>query len=212
MKGRSFWVGEKRVWTHRNGKRVEAALINLTDEEVSLAIGELIWRQALADLSEEDLRYVGAVKRGEARLYPEVVPLSGSVGWFESVNPHEISVSGERAAGLPAPEGRFEEVLAAAIAGVKERCVDIEVELRSFEEWPGETKHRPPHGMDVAGMPERFEPLPVYYRATFVARKEHHAEIRRLYPHAVSPASWPTLDFCVYFLSDGAPADVYRVD
>jgi hypothetical protein len=123
-----------------------------------------------------------------------------------------VHASGERLAAQPGPEGRFELVLAAALAHVKERF-DGPVALRGLEEAATfYSKLDPPRAWLLAAPAKPFTGHTTLYRATFEAPSRHRHEVSALWPATTSPSTWPWLEWYVYFLPDAQPAPVHRSD
>jgi hypothetical protein len=185
---RDYRVGILREWTHRNGRKVTASMINLTDEVVSLLIGDKVWNLAMEDVSEADRQYLEEVKAGKERTEPLRVSL-GRHSW-EKENGRDVSISGYQVLGEPANDRRFEEAMARAIATVSSK---LERDYWEFHELREVQVSRPlstnywgllaPPDHSVVG------PEAVYYQATFLLNPRVRAKAVGVWPYSVSPTS-----------------------
>jgi hypothetical protein len=89
-----FWLGETRTWENSGGKRVEARLICLIDEDVSLLIGEIVSRVPLKELSAADISYLQQLKVGGRTAYSDKVNI-GHISW-DGGEPYTVAISGEK--------------------------------------------------------------------------------------------------------------------
>ncbi len=205
-----FWSGETRTWENSHGKRVEARLVCLTDEDVSLMTGENVGRVAMNDLSAADLKYIVSLKGGIERTYSEKVTLN-NYGW-DGGNSFKIAITGEQYAALAKRGSQFETALAAAIRHVSSKLNPDKWELASFSETrapiPGGT-----HSFDTKPAAPELEESPYLYVAEFYLKKSAETESRQIWPLVTTPKSWPgepMLRICV--MADGSIPEVEPVN
>lgn len=205
-----FWLGEMRIWENSSGKRVEARLICLTDEDVSLLIGEMVSRVPLKELSDGDITYVQQLKNGGRRTYSDKVDIGGC-SW-DGGESHTVAISGEKYANLAKQGGNFEEALKAVFHHVGSKQMENKLELESFTE----TLCPPPsgtHSSDTnAAIPQKEE-RPYLYDAEFSIKKSSEAEMRRIWPLQISPKSWPGRPrLHIYATADGNVLEAQRIN
>lgn len=184
----SLMLGETRTWENTSGKRIEAKLICLTDEDVSLLIGDKVARVPLKNLGSSDLAYLERLKRGKEPCYRDKVDILG-YGW-EGGPSHRVRLSGEQCARLAKQGSGFEKALAAALQCASSKLDADQWELHSFCEG---LAHRPP---GERGPSATTEAQPYYYIAEFDLKKKGEIQARAQWPLNVSPKSWrgsPTL-------------------
>lgn len=182
-------VGVLRDWTRLDGRKVQACMINLNDEVVSLVIGEKVWNLATSDLSDTDLRYLDEVKAGRERTVPLIVPLTG----YPWAHDKEliISANGHQVIGEPANDRRFEEALTRVIAMVGAKldkaCWEFH-ELRELEV----TKPPAGNGWELLAPadPAEFPTHTVFYKAVFRLTPQGRTKAAGIWPHSVSPVGW----------------------
>ncbi len=63
-------IGRERVWTRKDGKTAKGALLNISDDEVHLLIGDAVWKMMVADLEAADLVYLDGINRGAEQVFP----------------------------------------------------------------------------------------------------------------------------------------------
>lgn len=203
-----FWLGETRTWENSRGKRIEARLICLTDEDVSLLIGETVSRVPLRELSAADISYLLRLKVGGQRTYSDKVNI-GHISW-DGGEPYTVAISGEKYAALAKQGSNFEEALKAAIRHAKSKQEVSSLELESFTEtlWP------PPngtHSFDTQKAIPQNEERPYLYVAGFSIQKSAEAETRRIWPLQTTPRSWPgTPTLRIYVTADGSILDAEK--
>lgn len=205
-----FWLGETRTWENSYGKRVEARLICLTDEDVSLLIGENVSRVPLKELSAADITYLHQLKTGGQRTYSDKVNI-GHISW-DGGETYTVAVSGEKYAALSKQGSKFEESLEAALRHVGSKQERNKLELESFTEtlWP------PPngtHAFDTQKAVPQKEERPYLYVAEFFIKKSAEAETRRIWPLQTTPKSWrgpPVL--LIYVTADGSILEAERTN
>lgn len=195
-----YWLGESRTWEKTDGKRVESRLICLTDEDVSLLIGDTVGRVSLNDLAPADLDYIERLKRGEARVYPEYVQILQH-GWGNAPS-NRARLAGERYVGLVKQGSNFEAALAGAISHVSTKLERSKWNLVAFTE---QKVHPPsemyPPSINFGNTPE---PTPFYYIAEFSLLKDGEEKSRAIWPYNTTPRSWrgsPMLQ--IYVMADG---------
>ncbi|HEY8962332.1 MAG TPA: hypothetical protein VIM57_09015 [Luteolibacter sp.] len=184
-------LGETRTWENTNGKRIEAKLISLTDEDVSLLIGDNVARVPLKNLGSTDLAYLERLKRGKEPCYRDKVDIS-NYGW-ENNPSHRVRLSGEQCARLAKQGSGFEKALAAAIQYAGSKLDADQWELRSFSE---SLVPRPAGERATRSAPATTEDQLYYYVAEFDLKKKGELKARTQWPLNVSPKSWrgaPTL-------------------
>ena len=137
-----YWYGETRSWVNTAGKRVTARLICLTDEDVSLIVGDSVARVPLANLSAPDLTYLARLKLGQADLFAGQVMLN-SPSWENSPD-FRFAITGEHYAALAKRKGDFEGALASALRHVGSKLKKGDWELESFSEIPLDAPVHPP--------------------------------------------------------------------
>jgi hypothetical protein len=196
-----FWLGETRTWENTSGKRVEARLICLTDEDVSLLIGETVGRVSLKELGAADIAYLERLKGGGQRTYSDKVRIGG-LSW-DNGHAYTVSISGEKYAILSKRGSCFEEALEATLRHVSSKLDRSKWELASFSEErclpPGGT-----HSFDTQQADPDKEDRPFSYIAEFYIKKSAELESRRIWPLLTSPESWPgapTLQ--IHVMADG---------
>ena len=173
-------AGETREWKHANGKSIQARLVNLTDDDVSLLVGETISLVALKDLSDADRKHLETVKGGNAALASagpiEVV----NQGWDGSPS-YSASVGAERFAELAELGSGFETVLDAVLKAAEEKLPEGKWEFLSLREY---TCHRP-HQVKADAK------LPLLYEASFILEPAGVRGAREAWPLTVTPDKWP---------------------
>jgi hypothetical protein len=202
-----FWLGEKRTWRSADGRSVEAALINLNEDAVTLFTGNRCAAIGLGDLLPTDLEYLDRLKRGEARMYPERTVLATRT-WDKSPADYEVAVTGERYVSLAHEAGDFDRALAAVVKLVGSKLKPDEWELDSFEESPA-FDISALHGS--AAPPTVPEKRPLIYQATIRLKKGGVKEARRRWAATTSPA-WPgEPEMMIFVLADGEIAEATPV-
>lgn len=197
-----FWMGETRTWENSRGKRIEARLVCLTDEDVSLLTGEIVSRVPFKELSDGDIAYLQELKGGGKRTYSDKVNI-GQVSW-DGGEPYTVAISGEKYAALAKQGSNFEGALKAVFRHIGSKRIGNKLELESFTEtlWP------PPNGtssFDTQKAVPHREQRPYLYVAGFSIQKSAEAEARLVWPMQTTPKSWggpPTLQ--IYVSADGS--------
>jgi hypothetical protein len=199
MTGDSPWTGETRTWQNISGKRIVARLVCLTDEDVSLLIGDSVGRVPLKDLVPADLAYLERLKGDVERNFAAKVEIGGG-GW-DGGPYYTISISGEKYASLAKQGSHYEEALAAVLRHVSSKLDREKWELDSFTE----ARTRPPGGPHSPGtLPGTPEESPYCYTAEIFLKKSAEEEARRKWPLTTSPPSWrgePMLR--IHLMADG---------
>ena len=186
------------------GKRITARLICLTDEDVSLLIGDSVSRVPLANLSAPDLAYLDRLKLGQADLFAGQVMLN-SPSW-ENYPDFRFTITGEHYAALAKRGGDFEGALASALRHVGSKLKTGDWELESFSEVPENAPVHPRSDQPHSGA---LTKRPYSYVARFALAKKAEKEARRHWPLNISPPSWPsTPGLFVCVLADGEIASV----
>lgn len=201
-----FWLGETRLWENSAGKKVMARLACLTDEDVSLLIGDSASRVSLQDLSQTDMNYLQELKVGKKRTYPTKV-ISGANAW-DGGKSYCVSISGENYVALANLGSNFDEALNSAIKHVRSQLEisKLDVNMLDFNSFT-ETLWLPPRATylcDVKNIDPKNEKRPFFYVAEFFIHKSAQSEMQRIWPMQMSPKSWrgtPTL--LVYVTADG---------
>lgn len=185
---RPYRVGDLREWSHRNGRKVQGAMINLNDEVVSLLIEEKVWNLPVGDVSEADRLYLEKVKAGRERTVPLRVSF-GLHSWDGGAG-REITAGGREVIGEPANDRRFEEARAKAIATVRAK---LDGKHWKFDKLTEQPIAKPP----IIGWAFLAPPDPaeigsgaVFYQATFRLTTEGRAMAAAIWPHSVTPKSW----------------------
>lgn len=181
-----YWLGEGRTWQHANGKRVEARLINLSDDRVSLLAGNTVANLSPAHLGPEDLAYLERIKTGAARMYPDMVTIGG-MGWGGTNHAYQAVVPGERYAAAAAAGGTFEEVLATCVREVAGKLDAKLWTLLSFTEEAAPAPVAGPRSYHSIPADPSKETPPRAYRAVFHIKKDGLRKAEQLWGHAMSP-------------------------
>jgi hypothetical protein len=203
-----FWMGETRTWENSSGRRVEARLVCLTDEDASLLIGEMVSRVPLKELSDGDIAYLQQLKGGGKRTYSDKVNI-GHISW-DGGDPYTVAISGEKYAALAKQGSNFEEALKAVFRHIGSKQAGDKLELESFTEtlWP------PPggtHSFDTQPAVPKNEQRPYLYVAEFSIKKSAEAGTRLIWPLQTTPKSWrgpPTLR--IHVSADGSILEAER--
>lgn len=205
-----FWLGETRTWENSRGKRVEARLICLTDEDVSLLTGEMVSRVPLNELSSGDMAYLQQLKAGGQRTYSDKVNI-GQMSW-EGGEPHTVAISGEKYVALAKQGSNFEEALKAVFRHVKSKQEGNKLELVSFTEslWPLPSGT---HSFDTQKAIPQNEKRPHLYVAEFFIQKSSESGTRFIWPLQTTPKSWPgQATLRIYATADGSILDAERAN
>ncbi|MEK7951965.1 hypothetical protein [Luteolibacter soli] len=173
-------AGEAREWKHVSGKAIQARLVNLTDDDVSLLVGETFSLVAIRDLSEADRQHLEKVKRGNV-----TVAFSGALellngGWDKGPS-YSVSVSSERFAALGELGGDFQKALNASLKAAGEKLPEGKWKFISLSEY---TCSRPNFAAADAK-------LPMLYEATFALEGTGVRAARDAWPLTVTPVQWP---------------------
>jgi hypothetical protein len=186
-------AGETREWKHVNGKAIQARLVNLTDDDVSLLVGESVSLVAIRDLSEADRGYLEKLKGGNAA--------TASAGPLEVINQswdggprYSASVSAERFAALAELGSGFEKALDAALKASGEKLPKGGWEFQSLREY---VAHRPNHAKAEAK-------LPLLYEASILLEQAGVRAAKEVWPLTITPDNWegpPTV--LLHLTSDG---------
>jgi len=180
------WLGETRTWENTNGKRVEARLICLTDEDVSLLIGGNVARVPLKNLGSSDLAYLERLKRGLEPCFPDRIAVVG-YGWERGPS-HSVYLSGEQYVRLVKRGGDFEKAFAAVIRYVSSQLDSELWELVSFSE---SLAPAAPESNSILSSPAKIEGRPYMYVGEFFLKKKGELKSRSQWPLNISPRSWP---------------------
>lgn len=210
-----LWLGETRKWENSQGKIVEARLISLTDEDVSLLIGDMVSRVPFRVLSPPDMDYIQELKAGRRRTYPDRVKMFGNR--YEGGEPYAISISGEKYADLAERGSNFEVALEAAFLHVKSMLVAHKLDAKSLElgsfteemSWPPQeiTSYFAIKAIPKDGI------KPHIYEAEFYIKQSAVAKTRRIWPLQMTPLSWPGAPMLhIYVAADGSILDAKRND
>lgn len=185
---RTYRVGDAREWNHKNGRKLQASLVNLNDEVVSLLIGEKAWSLQIGDLSDADKSYLEEVKAGRART----LPLNVSCGVFswEEGRDRCAMAKGHQVIGEPANDRRFEEAMAKAIETVRGKLDEKYWEFHLLSELP--ISGSPTIGWSLLAPPnpDEIRPEAVSYHATFRLTVEGRNKAESIWPLSVTPKSW----------------------
>lgn len=182
-------AGEAREWRHSSGKSVQARLVNLTDDDVSLLTGESISRVALADLSEADLKYLEGLKKGGATV-SGAAPIEVFRHGWEDHPSYTVSLMPDRHASLAQRGSGFEVVLEASLKAVAAKLPAGSWQFLSLEEHPASPDPEAPADAKV----------PLLYQATFALETAGLRPARATWPLTVTPEDW-----------DGAPELILHV-
>jgi hypothetical protein len=200
----TYWIGEKRSWQRKDGKKLEACLINLTEDRVSLIVRDTIYNLPIADLSVADHDYLSRLKRGEARMYAERVDIGGMGYGGTPAGNHIVSIPGEHYAALSGKED-FEKALQAVMDHVGSRLKKDEWSLDSFTEERTD-KPIPPRSYHAAPVPagEGNELTPPVYVAEIKLKNQAVRDAERHWPASITPRAWnPQRQVRIYATADG---------
>jgi hypothetical protein len=197
-----YWLGETRTWQHANGKKVEARLINLNDDRVSLLAGNTVANLSPAQLAAEDLAYLERIKAGTARMYPDLVTIGG-MGWGGTNHAYQAAVSGERYAAAAAG-GNFEEALATCVREISGKLDREQWTLLSFTEEAAPAPVSGPRSYHSIPADPSVETRPRMYRAVFRIKKGGLRKAEQLWEPAMSPRDGSSgRELYLYALADG---------
>jgi hypothetical protein len=183
-------AGETREWRHVNGKSIQARLVNLTDDDVSLLVGEAITLVAIRDLSDVDREHLEKLKRGNAAM-ASAAPLEVvNHGWNGGPG-YSASVSAERFAALAELGSGFEKALDAALKAAGEKLPEGKWEFVSLREY---TSHRP-------RLVSADAKLPLLYEASFVLEAAGVRAAKEVWPLTVTPVQWPGVPMLLLHLT-----------
>ncbi|MCW1924591.1 hypothetical protein OKA05_18650 [Luteolibacter arcticus] len=172
-------AGDTRQWHHANGKVIEARLVNLTDDDVSLLAGESISRVALGDLSEADLKYLDGLKKGDSAV-AGVAPIEVfRHGWEENPS-YSVSLTPARHASLVQRGSGFEAALDASLKAATAKMPPGSWQFLSLEEHPA--SRNPEAAADAK--------VPLLYQATFALETAGYRAARTAWPLTVTPENW----------------------
>ncbi|QJE94762.1 hypothetical protein [Luteolibacter luteus] len=207
-----YWLGEAREWQHAPGKKVEAQLINLTDDRVSLLAGNSVANFSPAQLGAADLEYLERVKTGKARMYPDIVTIDG-LEWGGTNHAYQVVVSGERYVAAAAAEGNFEEALATCVREVAEKLDGKQWKLLSFTEERAPAPVAGPRSYHSIPADPSEEPRPTAYRAVFHIKSDGVRKAEQLWGAAMSPKGGSSSrEVYLHVLADGKLVKAERED
>jgi len=173
-------AGETREWKHVNGKSISARLVNLTDDDVSLLVGEAISLVAIRDLSDADRGYLEKLMRGNAATASAAPVEVVNFGW-DGGQRYSASIQAERFADLAEQGGGFQKALDAVLKAVGEKLPEGAWEFQSLREY---TCHRPNHVKPDAR-------LPLLYQASIRLEPAGVRAAKEVWPLTISPDGWP---------------------
>ncbi len=203
-----FWMGEKRTWENSRGKKIEARLVCLTDEDASLLVEDIVSRVPLVELSSGDIDYLQQLKGGRKRTYSDKVNI-GHVSW-DGGAPYTVAISGERYAALAEQGSNFEVALNAAFRHIESKQAGNKLELESFTEtlWPHPSGT---HSLDTNKAVPENEERPFLYLAEFYIQRSEVAKTRLIWPLQMTPRSWPDTPMLrIYVAADGSILEAER--
>ena len=173
-------AGETREWKHVNGKSIQARLVNLTDDDVSLLVGETVSLVAIRDLSDADREHLEKVKGGKGTT-SSAAPLEVVNHGWDGGPRYSASVSAERFAVLAELGSGFEKALDAALKAAGEKLQEGTWEFQSLREY---TSSRPNHVNADAK-------LPLLYEASILLEPVGVRAAKEVWPLTVTPDTWP---------------------
>jgi hypothetical protein len=173
-------AGDTREWKHVNGKSIQARLVNLTDDDVSLLVGESISLVAIRDLSDADREHLEKVKRGNAGMASAAPLVIVSHRWDGGPG-YSASVSAERFAALADLGSGFDKALDAALKAAGEKLPEGAWEFVSLREY---TVNRPNLVATDAKLPLLYE---AYFALDFAAVRPS----RTAWPLSTTSERWP---------------------
>ena len=173
-------AGETREWKHVNGKSIPARLVNLTDDDVSLLVGETVSLVAIRDLSEADRDYLDKLKGGKTPT-ASAAPLEVINHGWDGGPTYSASLPAERFAVLAEQGSGFEKALDAALKAAGEKLPEGAWEFQSLKE---SNSVRPNHVKADAK-------LPLLYEATILLEPAGVRAAKEVWPLTVTPDKWP---------------------
>jgi len=127
-------IGRERGWTRRDGKTAKGSLVNITDDEIHLLIGDTIWKMMVADMSDADLAYLDGINRGTEQAFPARLDVSLYLPVPAGKDGHmNLWIDGARFMDSK-PVLNFEGALAKAKAEISAKMAPTAWSLRQVEE------------------------------------------------------------------------------
>ena len=191
-------IGLERTWTRKDGKAAKGCLVNITDDEIYLLIGDAIWRMMVSDLGPADLAYLDGINSGTEIAVPARVRVDGPSLPVPGNKPGHMELWIDGARFLDSkPTLDFEGALAKAKAEISAKMAETAWSLMDVVEYRVDVEGylvRPPPSVP----PDSWRRC---YQVTFdIADRKMHDAVRLLPDNADASGRC-----CFVYFDDGLP-------
>lgn len=192
-------IGRERIWTKKDGKTAKGSLVNITDDEIDLLIGNIIWKMKVSDLGDADLAYLDGINRGTEEVVPGRINLPFSLPGPGKQEGHvDLWIGGARFMDSR-PSMTFEDALAKAKEEISSKLASTAWKLSEVMDMKvGTSEYLEKR---IAGYPSgKFRSC---YQVRFTISERKISDARRFFPDNVDSVG---RCYFVYF-DDGLPPE-----